>query len=83
MNRLNGVEGETPPGVVTVTSNVPEPGGVTAVIEPSEPTTKDDAATPPKSTELAPVHPAPLMATELPPLELPEDGLTDSTVGTP
>jgi hypothetical protein len=49
-----------PPGVVTVTSTVPEPAGLVTVIKVSERTAKVDAPVPPNFTALAPVSPVPV-----------------------
>ena len=48
-----------PAGVVTVTSTVPLPAGLAQVIKESLSTTTLVAASPPKSTAVAPVKPLP------------------------
>ena len=70
-----------PPGVVTVTSTVPEPAGLVAVIEAALFTVKLAAAVAPNLTAVAPVKLVPVMVTEVPPTEGPELGTTDLTVG--
>jgi hypothetical protein len=63
---------EVPVGVVTTTSTVPAAkGGDTAVMDESEFTTNDAASTPPNVTRVPPVNPLPLIATDVPPAELP------------
>jgi hypothetical protein len=68
-----------PPGVVTVTSTVPLPDGLTAEIRLSEMTTNEVAAVPPKLTALAAVKPVPLMKTLVP--GTPPLGPTEVTTG--
>ncbi len=73
---------ENPPGVVTVTSTVPAKcAGVTAVIKVSELTANEAAATAPNETAVAPVNPAPLIVTVVPPEVEPPDALRLATVG--
>jgi hypothetical protein len=55
--------------------------GLTAVMEVSELTVKEVAATEPNITEEAPVKPLPLMATEVPPPVLPDVVPSDVTDG--
>src|SRR5438477_11682826 len=54
---------EVPPGVCTVTSTAPEPGGATVVIRLSLSTEIDGALAEPKVTAVAPVNPVPLIVT--------------------
>ena len=70
-----------PPGVVTVTSTVPVPAGLSAVIEVALSTLKSVAAVVPKSTAVAPVKLVPVIATEVPPASEPEVGFRAVTVG--
>ena len=70
-----------PPGVVTVTSTVPLPAGLVAVIWVSLSTVKLLAAVAPKETPVAPVKPVPVMTTVVPPALDPLDGLILVTVG--
>jgi hypothetical protein len=73
---------DTPLGVVTVTSTVPEVcGGDTAVIDVLEFTVNDVARNPPKNTVWAPVKFVPVMATMVPPLTGPDVGAMLVTVG--
>ena len=72
---------EVPPGVVTVTSTVPDPAGEVAVTEVALLTTTPVAASAPKWTALAPVRLVPVMVTEVPPAAGPDVGLTAVTVG--
>ena len=52
-----------PPGVVTVTSTVPVPAGLSAVIVVPLTTVTSVAAVVPKSTAVAPVKPVPVIVT--------------------
>jgi hypothetical protein len=61
-------------GVTTVTSTVPLPGGVVAVIWVSESTVSAGAPALPKSTAVAPVKPLPVIVTLSPPSALPLAG---------
>jgi hypothetical protein len=70
-----------PEELVTVTSSVPVPGGLTAVIEVAELTVKLVAGTDPKSTEVTPVKSAPDTVTEVPPAAEPAAGARESTAG--
>ena len=70
-----------PPGVVTVTSTVPVPAGLAAVIAVSLTTVKLVAAVVPKSTAVAPVKLVPVIVTEVPPAAGPLVGLRPVTVG--
>ena len=95
MNSSSTPVADVPPAVVTVTSNV-FPNelvmvGEVALIVVSLSTVKAVAATPPKSTAVAPVKFCPVIVTEVPPgvvadavLDVagdPEDGLTLVTTG--
>ena len=71
---------EVPPGVVTVISTVPVPAGLVAVIEVSLLTVNEVAAVLPNFTEVAPVKPVPVIATEVP--TGPDVGDLPVTVGT-
>ena len=73
--------GEVPAGVVTVTSTVPVPGGLVAVIWVSE-SMVNCAAAPPKLTPVlavGAVKPVPIMVTLVPPLVVPLAGETPVT----
>ena len=72
---------DVPPGVVTVTSTVPVPAGLSAVITVSLTTVKFVAGFVPKSTAVAPVKPVPVIVTMVPPAAGPSFGLTAETVG--
>jgi len=72
---------EVPFGVVMITSTVPLPAGLVAVIWVSLLTVKLLAAAPPNETPVAPVKPEPLMVTLVPPAAGPLDGLMPDTVG--
>lgn len=69
-----------PLGVTTVTSTVPLPGGLVAVISVSE-TTVIAAPEPPNSTFVAPVKPLPVMVTLSPPAPVPLAGEIAVTCG--
>lgn len=69
-----------PPGVTTVTSTVPLPGGLVAVISVSE-CTVITALTLLKLTSVAPVKPLPVMVTLLPPAPVPLAGEIAVTCG--
>ena len=56
-----------PSGVVTVTSTVPVPAGLVAVIWVLDTTSTLVAATPPKSTAVAPLKFVPVIVTVVPP----------------
>jgi len=71
---------EVPLGVATVTSTVPLPGGLVAVISLSE-LTVITALTPPKSTAVASAKPLPVMVTLSPPVPAPVTGETAVTTG--
>ena len=74
--------GDVPPGVVTVTSIVPElAAGEVAVIEVSDLTVNDVAEVDPNLTAVAPVKPVPVIVTEVPPASGPAVGLMLVTVG--
>lgn len=67
---------------MTVTSTVPaEWAGAVAEISPSL-LTENDAAVPPKLTDVAPLNPAPLMSTVFPPAVGPALGFRPVTAGT-
>jgi hypothetical protein len=70
-----------PEGVVTVTSTVPVPAGLTAVICVSLSTVKLVAAVAPNETTVAPVKPVPVIATVVLPASGPVVGLSEVTVG--
>ena len=70
-----------PAGVITVTSTVPVPAGLSAVIVVSLTTVKSVAAVVPKSTAVAPVNPVPVIVTKVPPAAGPLVGLMPVTVG--
>ena len=72
---------DVPDGVVTVTSTAPVPAGLSAVIVVSLTTTRPVAAVGPKSTSVAPVKPAPMIFTDVPPAGGPLVGLMPVTVG--
>jgi len=72
----------TPPTVVTVIGTVPVPAGATAVIWVAETTVNDVAAVAPKLTPVAPVNPAPVNVTDVPPLTSPETGKIEINTGT-
>jgi hypothetical protein len=72
---------EVPPGVVTVTSTVPLPAGLVAVIWVSLLTLTLLAAVRPKETLVAPVKPVPVIVTLVPPVPGPLAGLILVTVG--
>src|SRR5690606_3366205 len=65
---------------VTVTSTVPGPAGVTALMTPSLSTVKLVAATPPNVTAVAAVKQLPLIVTVVPPVVGPVPGTTPVTV---
>ena len=70
-----------PPGVVTVTSTVPDPGGDVAVICEELTTVTFVAPFAPKSTAVAPVRFVPVIVTLVPPEAGPEEGLIAVIVG--
>jgi hypothetical protein len=71
-----------PFGFVVVMSTVPAASdGETAVMDVSEFTRKDDAATVPNSTALAPLSPVPVIETDVPPAVVPALGLTAVIAG--
>ena len=55
-------------------STVPDPAGLIAVIEVALLTVYEDAEVPPNLTEVAPLKPVPVIATEVPPAVGPEVG---------
>ncbi len=72
---------DVPAGVVTVTSTVPVPAGLSAVIVVSLTTVTFVAGVVPKSTAVAPVKPVPVIVTSVPPAVGPVVGLKPVTVG--
>ncbi len=72
---------DVPAGVVTVTSTVPVPAGLSAVIVVSLTTVRFVAGVVPKSTAVAPVKLVPVIVTRVPPAVGPLVGLTPVTVG--
>jgi hypothetical protein len=73
--------GDVPAGVVTVTSTVPVPIGLTAVIVVSFTTVTSVAGVVPKSTALAPVNAVPVIVTIVPPKFGPLVGAIAVTAG--
>ena len=71
-----------PPGVVTVTSAVPDPAGDVAVMCEASTTVTFVPAFDPKRTEVAPVKFVPVIVTLVPPPVGPAAGLSPVTVGT-
>ena len=70
-----------PAGVITVTSTVPVPAGLSAVIVVALTTVTPVAAVVPKSTAVAPVKPVPVIVTKVPPAAGPLVGLMPVTAG--
>ena len=70
-----------PFGPVTVTSTVPNPAGLVAVIDVALFTATPVAAAAPKATVSPAAKPVPLMDTVVPPLSGPDAGETPVTVG--
>src|SRR5689334_20494673 len=66
---------------VTVTSTVPVPAGAVAVMVVALLTVNDWAAVPPKVTADTPVKFVPVTVTVVPPVLVPDVGLTPVTVG--
>src|SRR5208337_422115 len=83
VNQSVGDVAEVPLGVVSVTFTVPAaPAGLVAVIcVPAELTTTFVAGVVPKSTAVAPVKPAPVIVSVVPPAKGPSVGLMPVTVG--
>jgi hypothetical protein len=82
VNRSAVVTGVVPPEAVTVTDADPAvPGGLVAVMRVAEFTVKLFAGAEPKSTEVAPLNPAPLIVTAVPPRRGPVLGLSPLTMG--
>ena len=81
MNTSVGPVAEIPPGVVTVTSDVPEPGGEVTVMEPDASPVTAPGLLAPKSTAVALSRFDPVMVTLVPPAAGPEVGLIIATVG--
>ena len=69
------------PPLVTVTSTVPEPAGLVAVIDVALFTVTPVAAVPPNATVAPDAKPVPEMVTGVPPAAGPLAGLTPDTVG--
>jgi hypothetical protein len=67
--------------VVTLTSTVPVPAGEVAVIEVAELTVKPVAGVAPNVTAVAPVKLVPVIVTEVPPVDGPDVGEIEVTVG--
>src|SRR6185437_13751908 len=82
VNWSAGTVAEVAPDEITVTSTVPEPAGLMAVIEVAELTVKPAAGILPKLTAVTPVKSVPMMVTAVPPEIGPEFGLMPVTVGT-
>jgi hypothetical protein len=75
---------DVPSPLVTVMSTVPaEPAGEVAVIWEALFTVYEVADVLPNFTAVAPVKPAPVMVTEVPPAVAPDVGVMPDTVGTP
>ena len=70
-----------PAEVVTLTSTVPVPAGLLAVIVVLLTTTTPVAAVVPKLTAVAPVNPVPVIVTGVPPAAGPLAGLMPVTTG--
>ena len=70
-----------PPAPTTVTSTVPVPDGLAAVIVLSALTVKLVAGVVPKSTAVAPVKSDPVIVTDVPPASGPAAGLMPVTAG--
>ena len=83
MKRSDGPVALVPPGVVTVTSTVPAPGGLVAVICVALSTVNEADGLEPKFTAVAPLKFRPVIVTEVPPVSGPEAGFTLETCGTP
>ena len=81
MNWSAAVVGEVCPALVTVTSTVFVPAGAVAVIWVAELTVKEVAFVTPNLTADAPVNPAPVITTVVPPVCGPEVGAIDATLG--
>jgi len=67
--------------VSTVTSTMPVPAGLVAVICIAELTVKEVAATVPNFTAVAPVRFEPVIVTTVPPTAGPHKGLIPATLG--
>lgn len=80
VNWSAGLVALVPPGVVTVTSTVPDPAGLVAEIWMALSTEKL-ALTVPNLTAVAPLKFAPVIVTGVPPVVTPLFGDTDATVG--
>ncbi len=81
MNSSAGTLVETPPGPVTITSTVPVPAGLVAVISVAERTSTLVAALAPKLTFVASVKLVPVIVTDVPPTVGPSAGLMPVTAG--
>jgi hypothetical protein len=83
VNLSAGDVADFPVGVVTVTSTVPVPEGLGAVMVVALTTITPVAWFEPKLTAVAPVNPVPVIVTSVPPNKGPADGLTPVIVGAP
>ena len=83
MNRSAALVADVPLPLVTVTSTVPVPAGLVAVIEVEELTVIAVPALAPNVTVELAVKSVPVMVTAVPPASGPESGLMAVTVGTP
>ena len=81
MNWSAGEVAEVPAGVTTVTSTVPLPAGLVAVICVSETTVIALALVAPNPTDVAPVNPLPVTVTVVPPPASPLVGSIAVTTG--
>src|SRR5713226_808630 len=70
-----------PVGAVTVTSTIPDPDGLVAVIWVALLTTKLAATAEPNLTAVAPVKLVPVIVTDVPPAIGPLFGASETTVG--
>jgi hypothetical protein len=80
VNWSAGDGAELPPGLVTVTSTVPVPVGLSAVIVVPLTMLKLVAGMLPKSTAVAPAKPVPWTVTDVPPINGPAFGLNPVTL---
>jgi hypothetical protein len=72
---------EVPPGAITVTSTMPLPAGLTALIEVGERIWKLAADAVPNVTAVVPAKPVPVIVTAVPPAAGPPVGVNDVTTG--
>jgi hypothetical protein len=79
--RSAGLVALVPPGVVTVTSTVPDPAGLVAVICVAVLPVNTVAAAVPNLTAVAPLKLVPVITTEVPPPIGPLFGATETTNG--